>query len=114
MATRARFARYVRYTSELKRRQLRASGYADQHIRDYEEDHLIPLKLGGAPADPRRLWPQPRLGTDGWDADRKDALEGVLNRLVCHGDLPLHQAQEDIARDWTETYRTFIGAERSP
>ncbi len=46
-----------RYTSELKRRQLRASGYADQHMRDYEEDHLIPLELGGAPADPRNLWP---------------------------------------------------------
>jgi hypothetical protein len=103
-----------RYTSGLKRRQLRAAAYADQRMRNYEEDHLIPLELGGAPADPRNLWPQPRLGVDGWDADRKDELEGVLNRMVCHGGLPLRQAQEDIAHGWTGAYRTFIPAGRSP
>jgi hypothetical protein len=26
--------------------------------KDYEEDHLISLELGGAPRDPKNLWPQ--------------------------------------------------------
>ncbi len=39
------------YTSYLKRRQLRALAWPDQHMRNYKEDHLIPLRLGGAPAD---------------------------------------------------------------
>jgi hypothetical protein len=26
----------------------------------YEEDHLIPLELGGAPRNPKNLWPEPR------------------------------------------------------
>lgn len=35
------------YTYRLKREQLRAWDYVDQQTRDYEEDHLIPLALGG-------------------------------------------------------------------
>ena len=49
----------VSYTEPLKRRQLREYGYADQHIWHYEEDHLVPLEVGGAPRDPRNLWPEP-------------------------------------------------------
>ena len=41
-------------------------GYPDQRMRDYEEDHLIPLSLGGAPADGRNLWPEPRPAAGGW------------------------------------------------
>ena len=53
----------------------------------YEEDHLIPLELGGAPTDERDLWPQPRRPADGWEASRKDDLEGILHREVCAGRL---------------------------
>src|SRR5581483_11403862 len=37
------------YTTTLKVRQLAALAYADQNPADYEEDHIIPLELGGAP-----------------------------------------------------------------
>ena len=69
-------------TSYLKRRQLAGLGYPDQRMRDYEEDHLIPLSLGGAPADRRNLWPEPRRAADGWTAELKDQLEDVLHRMV--------------------------------
>ena len=45
----------VHYTDQLKREQLREYGYADTNPRDYEEDHLIPLELGGNPTDPKNL-----------------------------------------------------------
>jgi hypothetical protein len=48
------------YTHALKRQQIREFGYADRHLSAYEEDHLVPLGLGGAPYDPRNLWPEPR------------------------------------------------------
>ena len=57
------------------------------------EDHLVPLDLGGAPYDPRNLWPEPRATADGWNADVKDELEAVLSRLVCSGRVPLAEAQ---------------------
>ena len=98
-----------RYTYELKRRQIRAWGYADRRLGDYEEDHLVPLELGGSPDDPRNLWPEPRAAADGWGADRKDELEGALNDLVCSGRLPLSEAQRAIAADWIAAYRRYVG-----
>jgi hypothetical protein len=40
------------HTSALKRQQIRQFGYADQRMSDYEEDHLVPLGLGGSPDQP--------------------------------------------------------------
>ena len=70
---------------------------------------LIPLELGGAPADPRNLWPEPRGEVDGFTADQKDDLKRVLNRLVCSGRLPLALAQAAIARGWPAAYLQFVG-----
>jgi hypothetical protein len=49
------------YTSALKRQQIHVWGYEDRRMGDYEEDHLVPLDLGGSPTDPRNLWPEPRV-----------------------------------------------------
>jgi hypothetical protein len=100
------------FTAALKRFQLREWGYTDRRSRAYEEDHLIPLSLGGAPDDPRNLWPEPRDPSDGWGADRKDDLELVLNQLVCGGRLSLVEAQAAISANWIAAYRRFVnGAE---
>jgi len=102
----------VGYTEDLKRRQIREYGYADRRLGYYEEDHLVPLDLGGSPTDPRNLWPEPRRAADGWDADRKDKLEYALNRLVCSGRVPLAEARGAIATDWIAAYRRYVpGAE---
>ena len=96
------------YTEALKRRQIREYGYADRRLRSYEEDHLIPIGIGGSPEDPRNLWPEPRETADGWNADRKDELEAVLARLVCARQVSLREAQRAIATDWIAAYRQFV------
>ncbi|WP_257581586.1 hypothetical protein [Streptomyces sp. TLI_146] len=40
------------YINPLKIQQIAAYGYSDTSTADYEEDHLFPLELGGAPRDP--------------------------------------------------------------
>ena len=88
------------YTDALKREQL-ASGYAyqgDTNVADYEEDHLIPLELGGAPSNPLNLWPEPYAGSDG--ARAKDKVENSLRRDVCDGTVTLAAARQEIAANW--------------
>ena len=97
------------FTYDLKRNQIRAWGYEDRRLGHYEEDHLIPLGLGGAPYDERNIWPEPRYSADGWTADRKDELEGRLNQLVCSARLSLVDAQRAIASNWIEAYRRYVG-----
>ena len=75
------------YTSALKRSQMAEYGVTGSPS-DYQEDHLISLELGGAPTDPRNLWPQPRP----W-ADRVDKTENDLNDAVCSGRMSLADAQ---------------------
>lgn len=94
------------YTNELKSKQLKQYGYADQNPRHYEEDHLIPLAIGGAPRDPQNLWPEPRYGE--WSADKKDELERKAKQLVCRGKVPLREMQQEIAKDWTKAYQKYV------
>ena len=94
----------VSYTNDLKVRQITQYGYADTNPRDYEEDHLISLELGGAPSDPANLWPEPWtiVATDGEQAGArvKDRFENYLHAQVCAGGLTLAAAQHQIASDW--------------
>jgi uncharacterized protein DUF3761 len=88
------------YTTGLKLQQL-ASGYAyqgDTNPSDYEEDHLIPLELGGSPSSPLNLWPELYHAADG--AYAKDSIENHLHSLVCAGQLSLTAAQQAIANNW--------------
>jgi predicted protein tyrosine phosphatase len=95
-------------TDAIKLQQLQRLGIAGAREAEFEEDHLIPLELGGAPTDPSNLWPEPRRASDGWAASRKDGLERVLNRMVCDGQLTLAEAQQAIAQDWTTAYTKFV------
>lgn len=92
------------YTSALKVAQILEYGYEDRDLSHYQEDHLVPLELGGAPRDPRNLWPQPNVAAmaDGTaiGADEKDDLEDELKRRVCSGGMDLREAQRAIAGDW--------------
>ena len=97
------------YTESLKRHQIREYGYRDLWLSDYEEDHLIPLELGGSPTSPENLWPEPWHVAGGWGAYRKDRLENRLNHLVCTGRLTLRAAQGAIATDWIAAYRHYDG-----
>jgi len=82
-----------------KEASLRAYGDVGP-LRDYEYDHLVPLELGGAPNDPRNLWPEP-----GASPNPKDALERRLRREVCEHRMTLAAAQHEIAAGWVTAYR---------
>jgi len=86
----------VSYTDALKVQQIREYGYSDTSVADYEEDHFIPLELGGNPTDPKNLWPEfPH------SPNPKDSVEDKLKRLVCANKLPLADAQRLIRTNWT-------------
>jgi len=92
------------YTSALKVAQIIEYGYADKDPRHYQEDHLVPLELGGAPRDRRNIWPEPNtiILADGTaiGSKEKDDLEDAMHDQVCSGTMPLADAQLRIARDW--------------
>jgi len=97
------------YTHRLKVEQIGEYGYSDSRLKDYEEDHFIPLELGGNPTDPKNLWPEPFDASipDG-GAHAKDKVENYLHAEVCSGSLTLEQAQREISEDWYRVYQTSV------
>jgi hypothetical protein len=93
------------YTTALKIKQFDEYGDTDRNPKDYEEDHLISLELGGAPKDEKNLWPEPYTTsiTDG-GARTKDKVENFLNAQVCSGKMTLREAQQQIVTDWYKVY----------
>jgi hypothetical protein len=88
------------YTTGLKRRQLPVGA----NLSAYEEDHLIPLELGGAPRNPVGDDGLPEVAGNLWaepidDARKKDKLENQLHGQVCAGTKTLAAAQLEMY-DW--------------
>lgn len=78
------------YTERLKLEQMTEYGETGSPS-GYEEDHFIPLELGGAPRDPHNLWPEPRA-----QSRRSDPLETHLKHEVCDGTITLAQGRAQI------------------
>ena len=96
------------YTQKLKYSQL-DGGYnlrGDTAAAHYEEDHLIPLEVGGSAASVKNLWPEPRAIT--WGASKKDVLENTMHRLVCSGQVSLVVAQRVFETNWIAGYRHYV------
>jgi len=87
------------YTNPLKQQGIIDYGYSDTSMADYEEDHFVPLELGGSPRDPGNLWPEPHAGTP--NSYSKDTVENRLKRAVCDGEAGLRAAQDALISDWT-------------
>jgi hypothetical protein len=99
----------VTYTNALKYSQLH-SGYnldGDTNMKNYEEDHIVPLEVGGHPSDPRNLFPEPR--NIRLSSYLKDQLENQMHRLVCAGQLSLRVAQSVFLTNWEKGYQKYIG-----
>ena len=94
------------FTNKLKKRQLRQYDYDDRNPKHYEEDHLIALSIGGAPNDPRNLWPEPRNSE--WGASKKDRLEFVMYKMVCAQEISLVDAQHSMATNWIEAWKKYV------
>jgi hypothetical protein len=96
------------YTNKLKAQQIVQYGYADKSPSSYEEDHLISLQLGGAPTDPRNLWPEPYTislsNGQPAGARTKDVFETALKKKVCAGTMTLVEAQREIGVHWVHAY----------
>ena len=105
----------MNYTNRLKTEQMQEYADADTNPKDYEEDHLIPLEIGGSPTDPRNLWPEPyETSIPDGGARFKDKVENYLHNQVCAGNIiTLEQAQREIASDWYLVYTTSVQNERS-
>ena len=96
------------YTNRIKHSQL-DSGYnyrGDTNASDYEEDHLVPLEVGGNPSSVKNLFPQPWLVT--WNAGKKDRLEDKMHSLVCSGTISLAAAQKVFITNWIIGYKKYI------
>ncbi|MFE1314755.1 hypothetical protein [Streptomyces sp. NPDC058755] len=87
------------YTNALKKKQIAEYGYSDTSLSDYEEDHFVPLELGGAPKSEENLWPEPHSGDA--TSSQKDSVENKLKKAVCAGEVSLDDAQNAIMTDWT-------------
>jgi hypothetical protein len=97
------------YTHRLKIEQIAEYGYSDSRLRDYEEDHFIPLELGGNPSDPKNLWPEPfETSIPDGGVHAKDKVEKYLHAEVCSGSLTLEQAQREIVEDWYRVYQASV------
>ncbi len=79
-------------------------GIASHEPGQYEVDHLIALELGGS-NDISNLWPEPADPRPGFH--EKDQVENYLHDQVCSGQLPLQQAQLEIATNWLAVYKSM-------
>lgn len=93
----------VSYTNLLKRQQIEEYGYDDKNPKHYEEDHMIPLTLGGHPTDPKNLWPESWFTKP--NAHDKDTVEIYLKEKVCKREMTLSEAQRAIVEDWVVVWR---------
>jgi hypothetical protein len=75
-----------------------------QALGDFEEDHFIPLAVGGSPRSPRNLWPEPYAGKFG--ARVKDKLERYAHDRVCDGTMRLSKARKAF-RDWKAAFKRY-------
>jgi hypothetical protein len=92
----------IAFTNGLKNQQKPEYGESAMANSDLEEDHLVPLELGGNPHDANNLWPQPRdTVTPGKGAETKDQEESLLKHQVCSGQMTLDAARQKILADWT-------------
>jgi hypothetical protein len=74
---------------------------------EFKIDHLIPLELGGADTLDN-LWPQ-SLRAKPYGADRKELLAEVLLQKVRTGRMTLAQTQEEIRKDWIDSFIDHVG-----
>lgn len=96
----------ARYTDRLKRRQLAAEDLGNVNPRSMEEDHRVPLEVGGAPRDPKNLWPQRWQGQ--WGAHTKDRLENWAHRQICSGKMTLAQGRAIFLGNWIAAYKKYL------
>jgi hypothetical protein len=90
------------YTNKLKVQDIADYGFAYKTLGHLEEDHLIPLAIGGSPRSPKNLWPENYAGKFG--ARVKDKLERFDR--VCDGTVRLSKARRAF-RNWKAAFKRY-------
>lgn len=93
-------------TEQTKKLVYKEYNYDPKTLGPAEVDHLISLELGGS-NDIKNLWPQSYTTTP-YNARIKDGIENTLHAMVCKGEIPLTQAQHEIATDWPSAYKKYV------
>jgi hypothetical protein len=88
------------FTEPLKLQQMRTEGLSGG-TSNYEEDHRMPLELGGAPRDGTNLSPESHSSSYA-----KDAAESAARRQVCDG-ADLRTVQAAFVADWLGPYPAY-------
>lgn len=91
--------------ASVQRQVFQEYGIRDAASSKFEVDYLITPGLGGSD-NLKNLWPEPHSDTI-WNSYVKDQLEDRLHRMVCEGNVPLEQAQRDIADNWISAYKKY-------
>ncbi len=87
------------YTNKVKHQDMYL--YGDRlSISHYQEDHFIPLELGGATTSQKNLWPEP-----GEFNNPKDKLANAAHKDVCDGKITLAYARHAISTNRVAFYR---------
>lgn len=94
------------FLAEAKSRLMKEAAMPASDAAKYEVDYLIPLGLGGHPRKPENMWLQPVDGP--WGARTKDRVEGKLRRMVCSGEITLHEARDAMRTDWKMAARYYL------
>jgi hypothetical protein len=88
------------YTEPLKLQQMLSEGLTGP-ASGYEEDHRLPLELGGAPRDEMNLSPESHASSSA-----KDAAENDARRQVCAG-ADLRTVQAAFVATWLGAYPQY-------
>jgi hypothetical protein len=99
------YSKSVQHTSGSLKAEIYREYGIDKRSGHFEVDHLISLELGGADVK-ANLWPE-SYDTEPLNAHVKDKLENRLHEMVCHHEIPIEQAQHDIATDWIAAARKY-------
>lgn len=103
----------ARYTSALKRKQMKQYGLAGVKPSAVEEDHFIPLGSGGNPTSPLNLWPQRRSADHrchpgDWTAECKDLEERDVQIAICQRRITLKDAQALWMTNWVAGFYKWV------
>ena len=83
----------AQYLEDLKLRQMKWYRLT-QSPEEIEMSYVVPLELGGAPRDPRNLWPAPKTNAY---KEIIPAILATIRRRACSAEITLAEAQIRIA-----------------
>lgn len=98
------------YTNPLKARQLAMLNHPGWTMANTEEDHRLPLEMGGDPKAEHNLSPEfADAATPSRPvANHKDDAENAGRRAICDQHRPLREVQAEFVRMWLAAWPGYL------